>query len=76
VISWDISPQWRVEIDPAKASEVEIRFIAEGPDATRLELEHRKLERHGEGWESVRDGVAADGGWPLYLRRFGQLFDA
>ena len=70
VFSWDISPQWRVETDHAKTSEVEVRFIAEAPKRTRVELEHRNLERHGEGWENVRDGVGADGGWPLYLRRY------
>jgi uncharacterized protein YndB with AHSA1/START domain len=70
VFSWDISPHWRVETDPDRTSEVEVRFIAEGPDRTRVELEHRNLERHGEGWEGVREGVAGDQGWPLYLERF------
>lgn len=72
VISWDISPQWRVETDLAKTSEVEVRFISETPKRTRVELEHRKLERHGDGWESLRDGVAGDAGWPLYLRGYEQ----
>ncbi|MEH0934070.1 DUF2332 family protein [Micromonospora psammae] len=35
-----------------------------------MELEHRHLDRHGPGWESVRDGVAHDEGWPLYLDRY------
>lgn len=70
IISWDISPRWTIETDPAKTSEVEVRFIAEGPKRTRVELEHRNLERHGEGWESVRDGVAGSQGWPLYLSRY------
>ena len=74
VFSWDISPQWQLETDLTKTSEVEVRFTAEGPDRTRVELEHRNLARHGDGWESVRDGVAGDGGWPLYLRRFTELF--
>jgi uncharacterized protein YndB with AHSA1/START domain len=76
VISWDISPQWQIETDPDKASEVEVRFIAETPDRTRLELEHRNLDRHGEGWEGVRDGVAAADGWPLYLQRYADLANA
>jgi uncharacterized protein YndB with AHSA1/START domain len=73
VISWDISPQWQIETDPAKTSEVDVRFIAEGPDRTRVELEHRNIDRHGDGWESVRDGVDNDQGWPLYLRRYADV---
>jgi uncharacterized protein YndB with AHSA1/START domain len=71
VFSWDISPHWQVESDPDKTSEVEVRFIAETPERTRVELEHRNLDRHGDGWEGVREGVGGDGGWPLYLERFG-----
>ncbi len=76
VFSWDISPQWRIEEDPDHASEVEVRFTAETPQRTRVELEHRHLDRHGPGWESVRDGVAHDAGWPLYLDRFAALVTA
>jgi len=72
LLSWDISPRWQIETDPDKTSEWEVRFIAETPNRTRLELEHRHLERHGEGWEGVRDGVEGDQGWPLYLRRFAE----
>lgn len=72
VMSWDISPRWQIETDPAKTSEVEVRFIAESAKRTRVELEHRYLERHGLGWESVRDGVAGDAGWPLYLERYAE----
>jgi uncharacterized protein YndB with AHSA1/START domain len=74
VISWDISPQWQIETDLEKTSEVEVRFVAETPERTRVELEHRNLDRHGEGWEGERAGVEAEGGWPLYLRRFAELF--
>jgi uncharacterized protein YndB with AHSA1/START domain len=73
VISWDISPQWHIETDPAKTSEVDVRFIAETPNRTRVELEHRKIDRHGDGWEAVREGVDADQGWPLYLHRFADV---
>jgi uncharacterized protein YndB with AHSA1/START domain len=73
LLSWDISPQWQLESDLAKTSEVEVRFVAEAPDRTRLELEHRNLERHGEGWEGMRDAVASPGGWPLYLQRFSDV---
>jgi uncharacterized protein YndB with AHSA1/START domain len=73
VFSWDISPRWEIETDPDKTSEVEVRFSAETAERTRVDLEHRNLDRHGDGWESERDGVAADGGWPLYLERFAAL---
>jgi len=76
VFSWDISPHWQVETDLDKTSEVEVRFVAETPDRTRVELEHRNLDRHGPGWESARDGVAADQGWPLYLERFAEQVNA
>lgn len=74
VFSWDISPQWRVETDPELTSEVEVRFVAETESRTRVELEHRKIERHGAGWEYVVDGVDGDEGWPLYLARYAALF--
>ena len=74
LISWDISPHWQLETDLEKTSEVEVRFVAEAPERTRVQLEHRKIERHGEGWEGVREGVAGEGGWPLYLRRYSELF--
>jgi uncharacterized protein YndB with AHSA1/START domain len=76
VFSWDISPQWQVETDPEKSSEVEVRFTAEGPDRTRIELEHRSLDRHGDRWEAVRDGVDSEEGWPLYLQRYAEVIAA
>jgi len=76
VFSWDISAQWQIETDLDKTSEVEVRFIAESPDRTRVELEHRNLDRHGEGWEAERDGVGGDQGWPLYLNRFAERIAA
>jgi uncharacterized protein YndB with AHSA1/START domain len=73
VFSWDIGPQWSVETDPDLTSEVEVRFVAETPTRTRVELEHRHLDRHGPGWQSVADGVGHDEGWPLYLDRYAAL---
>jgi uncharacterized protein YndB with AHSA1/START domain len=76
VISWDISPQWQIETDREKTSEVDVRFIAEAPNRTRVELEHRNLDRHGDGWEALREGVDGDHGWPLYLQRFADVLAA
>jgi uncharacterized protein YndB with AHSA1/START domain len=73
VFSWDINPQWQIEIDLDKTSEVEVRFIAGSPGRTRVELEHRNLDRHGVGWEGMREGVRDDQGWPLYLQRFAAV---
>ncbi len=75
VFSWDISPYWQLETDPANTSEVEVRFIPEGPNRTRVELEHRNLDRHGPGWEGVRDGIADEGGWPTYLALYADVVD-
>jgi uncharacterized protein YndB with AHSA1/START domain len=74
VFSWDIGPTWQLETDPENASEVEVRFIEEAADRTRVELEHRNIDRHGPGWEAVADGVGHDEGWPLYLARYAALF--
>lgn len=76
VISWDINPQWQVETDHDRTSEVEVRFIAEGSDRTRVELEHRYLDRHLDGWQGIREGVDSEGGWPLYLQRYADLVAA
>lgn len=51
-----------------------MRFIPEGPHRTRVELEHRHLDRRGPGWGSVAEGVDEDGGWPLHLARYAALF--
>jgi uncharacterized protein YndB with AHSA1/START domain len=73
VFSWDIGPTWQLEADPDNASEVEIVFVTESPGKTRVELEHRHLDRHGPGWQSVADGVGHDQGWSLYLSRYAAL---
>jgi len=73
VFTWDITPHWQLETDFNRASEVEVRFLVESPERTRIELEHRHLDRHGDGWEGLRDGVAGDQGWPLYIARYADL---
>ena len=63
VFSWDINVLWEIETDPHRCSEVEITFTALTEGSTRVQLTHRHLDRHGPGWETMRDAVA--GGWSL-----------
>ena len=72
VFSWDINPQWQLETDSSHASVVEVRFIAEAEARTRVELEHRALERHGDGWERMSEVVASPGGWPKTLESYAR----
>ena len=76
VFTWDISPQWQIETDPERTSEVEVRFIAETESRTRVELEHRGLERHGEGWEGMYGAVSSEGGWPKTLSAYAACLAA
>jgi uncharacterized protein YndB with AHSA1/START domain len=74
VLAWLIGPRWQLEDDAARASEVEIRFLEEGPSRTRVELVHGHLDRHGEGWEGMVPALDGDQGWPLYLQRYVDRF--
>lgn len=65
----------QIESEPENTSEVEVRFVADGSDRTRVELEHRNIDRHGPGWQGVVDAVDGDAGWPLYLARYAALVD-
>ncbi|MDQ6945288.1 MAG: SRPBCC family protein [Actinomycetota bacterium] len=74
VFSWDISLRWELETDPDRTSEVEVRFEAEGAKRTRVDFEHRNLDRHGGGWEAMRDAVGSSDGWTSGLLRFAEQF--
>jgi uncharacterized protein YndB with AHSA1/START domain len=73
VFSWDIGPTWRLATNAQHTSEDEVRFVAVAPKRTRVELEHRNLDRPGAGWEAVSDGVGDEAGWSLYLHRYAAL---
>jgi uncharacterized protein YndB with AHSA1/START domain len=72
LLSWDVTAQWQPAPEGAATSEIEVTFEPEG-DGTRVTLEHRHLDRHGEGWEAMRDSVGSDDGWAQHLRRLAAV---
>jgi uncharacterized protein YndB with AHSA1/START domain len=68
VLSWEISADW--QHDPTVKTEVEIRFISEGKDGTRVELEHRHLDRYGARREQMRGVFDSERGWSGLLASF------
>jgi hypothetical protein len=63
VMAWLIGADWKFEPDPAKCSEVEVRFTPAADGSTLVELEHRNFERMVAGGEAMRNGVNQEGGW-------------
>ena len=70
-LAWQIDPQWKYDPDLSRASRVDVRFVAEAPDVTRIELEHSGFERHGEGWETAFETLSSPGAWGAVLERYG-----
>ena len=70
VLAWQLTPEWKH--DPALVTEVDVRFIADGANATRVELEHRNLERMGERADAMRQQIDGPGGWGDLLQLFAQ----
>jgi uncharacterized protein YndB with AHSA1/START domain len=70
VFLWQIAPDRTPQPDPGRSSEVEVRFADEGGSTTRVALEHRAFERHGDEGGAYREGMASDQGWPELLRRY------
>ncbi len=71
VLSWDITADW--QYDPKLKTEIEIRFIPEGTDATRVELEHRRLDRYGARRDEMRRIFDTEGDWGRLLGTFAQV---
>jgi uncharacterized protein YndB with AHSA1/START domain len=69
-IAWQISPRREPEPDPARASTIELRFDTEGEGRTRVTLEHRDFDHHGDGAEGYRESLASEQGWPYILSRY------
>jgi len=72
VFSWDISLAWQVESDPGRTSEVEVTFKPVDGGRTRVELEHRHIDRHGDGWEGMHSAVGSPDGWGVGMQRFAE----
>jgi uncharacterized protein YndB with AHSA1/START domain len=71
VLTWQINGRWQYDPSPDRASEIEVRFTAEGPEQTRIDLEHRLLERLEDG-QAMHDSVSTEGGWGTLLGRFAE----
>ena len=63
--TWNISLDWKIEQNPGRRSEVHVTFTALDAAHTKVDLEHRYLDRHGDGWEAMRDAVGSPNGWSL-----------
>jgi uncharacterized protein YndB with AHSA1/START domain len=68
VLSWEITADF--QHDPNLKTEVEVRFIADGAEGTRVALEHRYLERYGARRDEIRAIFDSDGGWKGLLDAF------
>src|SRR5208283_3819302 len=76
VMAWKINTKWQYESDLAKSSEVEVCFTPEPGGSTRVDLEHRYFERHGEGWETMRTSVEGAMGWGALLQLYSARAEA
>jgi uncharacterized protein YndB with AHSA1/START domain len=74
VLSWDISADWQP--DPTLKTEIEVRFIADGKDGTRVELEHRHLDRYGARRDEMRTIFDSTGDWGRLLAMFARAAEA
>jgi uncharacterized protein YndB with AHSA1/START domain len=71
LLTWDIGADWKP--DPTLATEVEVNFIAEDSERTRVELEHRKLDRYGDKAEMMRALFDSPDAWAATLQAMGRL---
>ena len=65
-----LDADWNYDPDPARATQIEVQFLAEGPHTTRIELVHRGLEIHGERAQDVHDAIDSPDGWSGLLRGY------
>jgi uncharacterized protein YndB with AHSA1/START domain len=70
VLAWQLTPEFKY--DPNLITEVDVQFIAESANTTRVELEHRNLDRFGDRTEAMRQQIDGPGGWGDILQLFAQ----
>lgn len=70
VLTWEISATW--QHDASLVTEVEVRFLAEDAGHTRVELEHRHLDRYGDKTDQMRATFESPGGWTGLLDAFAR----
>lgn len=71
VLAWQTTAEWK--FDPNFVTEVEVTFTAEGPRTTRVNLEHRNLDRFGKGMDDVRRAIDSPRGWTGILARYAEI---
>lgn len=71
LLAWHLQGDWTYDPDPARSSEIEVRFVAVSEEVTRVELEHRDIERHRAPEDVVR-GVGSPNGWSGILRGYAE----
>ena len=69
LLAWQLTPEWKFDPDRANATEVEVTFNAE-ENGTRVTLEHRGFEVHGEAGAAMRESVGGDGGWAQLMELY------
>lgn len=70
VLGWQISAEFAY--DPDLLTEVELRFIPEAERVTRVELEHRNLERFGDKAPAVVQSIDGPNGWRRVLELYAE----
>jgi uncharacterized protein YndB with AHSA1/START domain len=73
VFAWQLTPDWTLEPDLDRATQVEVTFEDEGGSSTRVTLEHRGFEAYGDSGRAMRDQVGSEGGWPALLKLYGEV---
>ena len=70
LLAWQISGDWKY--DPDLVTEVEVKFTSLGGGETRVELEHRNIERFGDKAETMRSAIDSEGGWSAIVKLYAE----